>query len=287
MERFFRLAQLMGNKYGLMAKAEPVARPLPEVISQIKNGILRNFENWVMGKYRALEILANQHKEPHAKALYDIYSDLVENIDAYSPVQMFNRINKILGLIASMKNDPKIYRSSIHDSVKIRRESDKNYREQLKSGFETNLKNISFGLEKAAKVLKAFVPEQELAGGAVEPIRKALSKEKLLMFMKTPVAQSYGLDDMDVMTRLLQYPELREKITTLINSIDRGHLPLDGSEVAAEAAEIKRLFDQKATTNLPFFEAGEDKAKQMSAPLEDDFEKESNQKLQKILRKYQ
>lgn len=251
--RLFRLADLFEHKYGIGSVVKTAATPPAEVLARVKGDILNNYRHWVMGKYRALKILG-EHGEPYAKALYNAYNDLVANIDTYSPVQLFNRVNKILNAIKEMKADPQGYRQSIHDSVEVTRESDKNYREQLKGGFETNLKNISFGLEKAAKILRAFAPGEEILGGAVEPQRKALSKEKLRMFMITPAAQFYKLDDIDVMQRILQYPETREKLTTLINSIDRGHVPADGPEVMSEAQSIRKMLDAQKQTNLPALE---------------------------------
>lgn len=248
--RMFRLADLFEHKYSGSSVVKTAASPA-EVLVRVKDDILTNYKNWVMGKYRALKILA-EAGEPHAKVLYATYNDLVANIDTYSPLQIFNRVNKVLSLINEMKTNKK-YRESIHDMVSVSKESDRNYREQLKSGFETNISRISYGLEKAAKILRAFVPDEPIGGSAVEPQRKELSKEKLLMFMRTPAAQHYGLDNIDVMTEALSYPEVREKITTLVNAIDRGHLPADGPEVMAETRAIKSWLDNKKT-NLPALE---------------------------------
>lgn len=243
--RISRLAKLFEQKYGLGLIAKAAHSP-KDVFERVKYDILIVYQHWVMGKHTALKMLA-ENNEPHAKALYTLYNDLVANIDSYSPVQVFNRVNKILALIKDMKANPKVYRQSIHDLVEIKRESDKNYRERLKSGFETNLSNISFGLEKAAKVLRAFVPGAPILGGAVEPQRKELSKDKLLMFMRSPAAQRFGLDNMEIMTQLLSYPELRAKLTTLINAIDRGHFPIDSHEVMIEADSLKQWLDNKKT----------------------------------------
>lgn len=250
--RIFRLADLFEHKYaGSVVKT--AASPA-EVLARVKDDILNNYKNWVMGKYRAMKILA-EAGEPYAKALYGAYNDLVANIDVYSPLQLFNRVNKILAAIKEMKADPSKYRESIHGMVEVHKESDKNYREALKSGFETNLKNISFVLEKAAKILRAFAPGEEIGGGAVDPQRKALSKEKLRMFMMTPAAQHYKLDNIDVMQRILQFPETREKLTTLINAIDRGHVPADGPEVMAEAQSIRKWLDAQEKTNVSALES--------------------------------
>ena len=251
-----RLARVFEVKYGLISEA---ASP-GEVLARVKSDIVNNYRQWVDGKYRALKILA-EAGEPYAKKLFDAYVDLIQGIDAYTPVQLFNRLNKVLGLIHTMKLNPKEYRSSIHDSVGISRTVDQNYREQLKSGFETNLKNISYGLEKLAKTLRVLIDkETPLAGGAVEPQRKELSKDKILMFMRTPAAQTYGLDNIDVMTNLLQYPQLRDKITTLINAIDRGHAPADGPEVMSETRAIKKWLDDQQATNLPALEQAPEKS---------------------------
>jgi hypothetical protein len=252
-----RLARVFEVKYGLISEA---ASP-GEVLARVKSDIVNNYRQWVDGKYRALKILA-EAGEPYAKGLADAYNDLVQGIDSYTPVQLFNRMNKVLGLINAMKSDPKKeYRHSIHEIVGISKTVDQNYREQLKSGFETNLKNISYGLEKLAKTLRVLIDkETPLAGGAVEPQRKELSKDKILMFMRTPAAQTYGLDNIDVMTNLLQYPQLREKITTLINAIDRGHAPADGPEVMSETRAIKKWLDAQQATNLPALEQAPEKS---------------------------
>lgn len=252
MNRLSRLANLFDNKYGDGLVVKTAASPA-ELFERAKNDILNNYKHWVMGKYRALKILA-EAREPFAKTLYHDYNDLVANIDSYSPIQVFNRVNKILSFIHDMKKDPQAYRKSIHDMVEVSRQSDRNYQEQLKSGFETNLSNISYGLNKVMKVLHAFAPAEEVGGGAVEPQRKALSKEKLLVFMRTPAAQFYHLDNIDVMQKILQYQETRDKLTTLVNAIDRGHIPADGPEVMEAARAIKSWLEAKEKTNLPALE---------------------------------
>ena len=93
--------------------------------------------------------------------------------------------------------------------------------------------------------------ETPLEGGAVSQVRKPLSKEKLRMFMLTPAAQAYGLDNLDVMTGVLEDPELREMLTTVINAVDRGHVPKDGSDIALIAKDIKKRIEDKKKTNLP------------------------------------
>lgn len=247
--RIFRLADLFEHKYEVGSVVKTAADLTPaQVLSKIKDEILTNYKNWVMGKYRALKILAEAN-EPHAKALYTTYNDLVANIDSHSPVQLFNRINKILGLIKEMKDNPQGYRSSIHDMVEVNKESDRNYRELLKGGFETNLKRISYGLEQAGKALRAFVPGGQLAGGAVDAQRKDVSKEQLNIFMKGSIAHFLGLNDHDVMVEVLQDSELKEDVITLIN----GGRPKD-PQFKSKVKAIKNLIEMRKTTNVSALE---------------------------------
>lgn len=247
--RIVRLAELFEHKYSVDSVVKTAALPTPaQVLAKIKDEILTNYKHWVMGKYRALKILAEAN-EPHAKELYTTYNDLVANIDTYSPVQLFNRVNKILGLIKNMKDNPSGYRSSIHDMVEVSRESDVNYRERLKGGFETNLMRISFGLDKVRDSLKAFAPGAELIGGPVEAQRKNVSKEQLNIFMKGPIAHFLGLNDHDVMTEVLQDNDLREDVITLIN----GGRPRD-PQFKNKVKAIKESIDNRKTTNVPALE---------------------------------
>lgn len=255
--RLEKLGKLLEVKYNLKSEGASIQ----EVIDSIKKDILNAYNLYIhrdKAKEPVLEMLA-QLGEPFSVKLLSQFNTLVSDIDNPSPSILFRRINSILGLIHEMKSDPdKTVRNHIHDLIRVTKESEKNQREHIKSKFETVVSRLSSILEKKARILKAFLPKDvPLQGGAVEPQRKELSKDKLLMFMKTPAAQSYGLDNMEVMTRLLSFPQLRQKLTTLINAIDRGHYPIDGPEVAAEAAEIKRLLDQMAATNEPFFEKSE------------------------------
>ena len=72
--------------------------------------------------------------------------------------------------------------------------------------------------------------------------------------MMTPAAQHYKLDNIDVMQQVLSYPETREKVTTLVNAIDRCHIPADGPEVMAEAQAIRLWLNNKEKTNLSALE---------------------------------
>lgn len=236
--KIVRLAKLFELKYNFKSEAAS----LQEITNDIKNNIVNAhtlYINSATSKEPVLKILANAG-EPFSKSLINIMDDTVNNIDELTYLQLFNRINKVLGSIKAIKTDPdKKVRNFINDNVRISKESDKNYREHLKSKFEMIIYRISSILEKQAKILQKFIPkETPLAGGIANPERKELSKDKLLMFMHTPAAQSYGLDSLDTLALVLNDYDLRQKLTTLINSIDRGHTPINGPEIIKATQEI-------------------------------------------------
>lgn len=241
-----RLAQIFGLKYDLKSEAAIIQ----DIMNDVKSAIISSYNTFVNGdkaKEPVLQMLAD-HGEPFSKGLVSAMEDIVANIDKYSHVQLFNRINTILGAIHAMKSDPdKKVRNMIHNSIRVTRQSEKNYREHVKSKFEMVISRLSYTLEKQAKILQKFLPKEiPLEGGAVEPQRKELSKQKLLDFSRTPAASRYGLTSLDVMEKVLFYPDLRQKLTTLINSIDRGHMPLDGPEVNQSVEDIMSNFKARA-----------------------------------------
>lgn len=283
----FRLADLISVKHGLQSRASSIEN----IVDQVKRDLINAYNLYVNSqrtKDPVLQMLADAG-EPFSKSLVKNMEEIIGNIDSLTLVQLFNRVNKILESIKELKSDPdKKVRQSIHDLVRVNKESERNYREHVKSKFEMVVSRLSSILEKQALILRKFLPkETALEGGAVETQRKELSKEKLLMFMRTPGAQTYGLDNIDVMTKLLTYPEIRQKITTLVNAIDRGHVPADGPEVANESAQIMQMFKDKQS-NESLFEAGEDEAKeQMGATVESPNDPDATKTASsKLLKKY-
>ena len=258
--KIHRLVQCFELKYGLKS----LAASKQEMLDQVKKDLINAYTLYVdsqKAKEPVLQILANM-KEPFAKKLIHSMEEMIANLDTLSPSNLFRRINGILGTIRVMKDDPKkTVRNFIHDTIRVNKESERNYREHLKSKFEMIVSRLSSILEKKAKVLQALIrlenPELEgpsLDGGAVDPQRKELSKDKILMFMRTPAAQSYGLDSLEVMARVLFYPDLKAKITTIINAVDRGHTPIDGPEIKAAVIEIMKVFNERQQTNLSALE---------------------------------
>lgn len=250
MDRLDRLANLLEHKYAAIRKVTP--------LNVIKDGLVNAYKLYVnkdTAKEPVIQMVADAG-EPFSNKLLDDMHMLIANIDKLPAKELFHLVSQILGDIKAAKDDPaKTVRNFIHDAVRVRKESDRNYREHVKSKFEQALFRLSSLLEKSFQELQHFTRlEGPPEGTTVMPERKQLSKEKLLMFMRTPAAQFYKLDNLDVMQKILQYPETKELLTTLVNAIDRGHVPADGPEVMAEARAIKSWLDAKEKTNLPALE---------------------------------
>lgn len=246
MSFMFRVAQLLELKYNLKAEGAPL-----DYINDIKRDIINCYNLYLnsdKAKDPILQMLAN-NGEPFSKELVSSFEDLVANLNEYSLEQIFNRIRKIINMIADLKMNPQNpVRSFIHDSVRVTKESERNYREHLKSKFENVIVNISGILEKKLKVLQKFVPNSDnLSEYSFEPRKKELSKARIYRFIKNQadISGVYGLDSLEAFERLLFYPDLKNRITTLINAVDRGKIPQDGPEVKSSINEIMKDFRLK------------------------------------------
>jgi hypothetical protein len=272
--KIFRLVKYFDHKYSLKS----LAASKEETLDQVKTNLINAYNLYVnssKAKEPVLQMLANA-KEPFSKKLISSMEELVANINKLSAQLLFKRVVGILDSIRNMKNDPeKTVRNFIHDSVRVNKESDRNYREHMKSKFEMVISRIFSIFEKQGRILQSVIaletPEvhpmgSEEIGG---PVRKELSKDKILMFMKSPAAQDYGLDDLETMTRVLSYPDLKSKITTLINAVDRGHVPIDGPEVKSDVEAIMKIYQDRQHTNIPALEEMPEKPEEFGSILGD------------------
>ena len=259
-----KLAQILELKYNFKSTAATIQ----EVVRGVKNDLLVVYKNYISAKtavanYSAIPFFAQQG-EQHCVQIVEDMEDIVAKLDklATNPAKLFKAINNVLGTIKELDA---VIKEGTQSPERLDRQSQLNqYRHQVKK-LEESLKRVSNMLFQKAKILQKFVPGQELAGEPTIPRRKPLSKGKLYAFMKSSVAIKFGLDNIDVMTRLLDDPELREMLTTVINAIDRGHAPADGPQIYGEVSKIISRMEQKQT-NDPYFEAGEDEAHEMGRP---------------------
>lgn len=253
--RIHKLGRLFGAKYSVSNELISQA----SLKEEVKREILNAYKLYVDGsspqnKEPIIQMLANSD-EPICKQVISDMTELVANLDHPKHEKLIALMQRVIDTLT-----PEAIlqvREFIQSSTKGTNEAQRNHRERLKSKFEDRVKRL-------VGILSKMLGKERV----LDRTRMPITKEKLLVFMRTPSAEKYGLDDMDVMTRLLSYPELREKITTLVNAIDRGHMPLDGPEIAKETAELAELFRQKQS-NEPFLESNEEEAQrqmQMPAP---------------------
>lgn len=272
--KLFTLARLVEAKYGLVSegadpieKKDPVAEylaknpPTPaaaqipaQIVAQVKSDIMNAYNLYVnseTAKEPVLQMLADAGVE-FSKDLVKKFETLISNIkrNAGSIEQLYKVVKEIRQLTKDGKNSKEV-REAIHNSVRVTKESEKNYRERVKSKFESVLVRIHSIFDKQVSRLGKFLPDEPTdSDEPLKPQRMELSKEKLSIFMKTPAAQQYGLDNINVMQKILFFGDLRQRVITLINAIDRGHIPADGPEVAKETAEIIAAFRLKEETNV-------------------------------------
>lgn len=244
--RLFRLAALMDNKYHLISKAATWNEEAKRAVKNAFNLYVNPDSPSLVEPI--LQMLADSG-EPVSKNILSKMNSVVANLDHPNHEKILGLIKDVVDTITP--DAKKEVRNFIHTHTKGTTEAQRNHRERLKSKFDT----VTVPL---VSVLSKIVGRER-----VLPIRRMeLSKEKLLMFSRSAAAQKYGFDNLEVLTRLLSYPDLRDRLTTLINAVDRGHIPADGPEIMKETGEIKALLAQKAATNEPFLEAGEDEAQE-------------------------
>ncbi len=260
------MAQLYELKLSLQSQAAA-----KDVMNDIKRDLIDAYKNYASARtarpaYNIMPLLA-QKGEPNSKEIIARLKDIVDNLDTLSVSQMFNKVNGILAIISKLSEDEnhKEIRNAIFRAwfptleQKEVGQADKNQADMALSKFEqTVFKKFARHLEVQAKKLKGLGQiATPIAGGPSEPLPKALSKETYLMFMKTPEAAQYGLDDMDVMTKMLEFPDTRYLVDRLINAIKRGHRPRVGGEVLRATDEQKEL-KRKMQSNLGLLEASEE-----------------------------
>jgi hypothetical protein len=251
------LARRFELKYSL--KSEATTRR--DLANEAKRELINAYDLYVnpeTAKEPILQQLSNSG-EPTSKIIIEGMETIVAGIKKkqLSAPALFHLVNNLLGIIHKAKTDPaKTVRNFIHDNTRVTKESEKNYREHLKSKFELiAFKRLSSILDGVRiKLQTATKLEGPAEGAPVDQQRKELSKDKLLMFMNTPGAQTYHLDNMDVMYQILSDPEMKNKLTTLINAISGGHIPVDGPVVAAEAKSISDWLKAGKKTNVPALE---------------------------------
>lgn len=258
--RIYRLAQLLEQKYLISEAGDPVRED--KILSAVTTELINNFKLYVdsqspSNRNPVLGMMVNMG-EPHVARIVDKINKLISQtgneLDAH---EYMKYVTEILSLILLMQGEKADVNNFILENFRTSRHADRNYRDQVMRKLWANISIIYSVYQKIARTLKVLVPDANVPSDKVEPQRGEISRDKYIDFMYGPAAQKYGLNNFGILTKVLEDPALKEKLTTLINSVDRGHVPLDGPEVAAATKEIMDLYNMKNKTNAPFFESNE------------------------------
>jgi hypothetical protein len=181
---------------------------------------------------------------------------LVSTMDNIPPNKLLDLVNDLLTIMYQIKNDPD---RSVRNNIRtaFRGHSEAAIKHHL-SRFEDSVTRSFSLLQKAGSYLQKLDPEAMVHGGSISPQRGDLTSQEILTFVqRTPTFKSFGLDSMEIIEKILQDPELKSLLTTVINAVNRGVVPADGFAMQTAAAKIKARLDQKNSTNQLFFESND------------------------------
>jgi hypothetical protein len=270
--RLDRLASLFEAK--LQAEAQSPKKRLKdptdkaEVLKRVATAIKDIYQGRIAPpKNNILRFLASLG-ERVSKHLIEDMADLAAEVDQLiqqpSQDQLLLQMANIRHDIAESKQS---VRQAIHNSVDptlpfAQREKE---RKHLKSKFE----DVCFRLERMliaqSDMVKQYVsPEAiqqvgNILSGKVSPKRKALPDKVFTDFALTSEAKKYGVDDLEVLAKIKDDPELKELLTTVINAIHRKQTPKDGNKLLQVATQIAANLPRQPT---PVFEMPEEQAQQ-------------------------
>lgn len=237
-----RLASIFELKYSLKAEAA-----IQDVINDIKRDIINAYKLYVdakTAKEPALQIFA-EAGEPNAAKIIAYMTAMVAKINELGakPSHLFKAVNKVLEYTTALD---KFMKTEGFNPERLPNEATRNQLNHYKRTLGTVLQRLSYILVKQAKILQKFLPQDvPLSGEEIIPDRKPISKDKLRMYG----AVLFGSDNLDIMSKLLEDPEMRERITTLINSIERGNLSARDVKVMEEARHIKNWLAEKTNVS--------------------------------------
>lgn len=94
--------------------------------------------------------------------------------------------------------------------------------------------------------------------GRFSPQRGALSVYDIISFIREH-GDEYGLSSLEDWTTVFRDdPKLKEEMTTVINAVNRGHLPLGSADMKMEIARIIKEYEQRKSNNATLFEETEE-----------------------------
>jgi len=155
-----------------------------------------------------------------------------------------------------------IFQIMPHGTVSDRARRDQQY-SKAKTGLSRIL-SLALTMQQNLRQLELAAPErfveedsEEDIGelpGRFAPQRAVLSIYDIISFIREH-GDEYGLSSIeDWETVFRDDPQLKEDMTTIINAVNRGHIPLGSADMKMEIARILRNHEQRKKTNAKFFE---------------------------------
>lgn len=296
-----RLARYYELKYSLVSEA---VSDEDKRINLVRQELVDAYNHYINIDSRQLKPAYNivpllaESGEKYSKQLISLMENLVRDIDTKDLYEIFDKVQAILAFITELQGAKRSeVRNSIHDMIPIRRDTDKNRREQAKSKFENVVfKKLASLLEKQAKSLNVMLGKSApIAGGPTEPEVKEPTKEEQNMFRRTQLAVAHHLDHGPIFGQIWGYPDLKRRLIRLINKGKNRWLEVSTDpEIAAETAAIVEEFKRRQT-NESYFDSNDPQKHNFISPelkkereeqqrLLEEAKQEEWEKLQEVIR---
>lgn len=240
--RISRLARFLEAKYQFRsitaAESYFVITPL---LREVKSNILDVYRNYFSRSARdSMFQFAADAEDPLAIELTFKMDTLVKNIDNLSVQELAKSINVLLNIMLAMKGDAnKSTRQAISDVLPGRTQSQRDARERALVKYERSLSYSFSALQKIVNKLQAEAPGVKPVEGDISRQRGELTKQQLLDFLlSSPLFANHNLSSLDIMEAITSDPDLKDKLTTLINTVKRGHDPKNAPYITNLVKEI-------------------------------------------------
>lgn len=256
MSKIIRFAKILELKHGLNSKA---ALDPNRVVLEAKRDLLNAYRLYVSGTSAKDDVLSQLYNvgESFSQLFMTKMEDVVSNIDKLSenPEEFLSSINELSRMISDKQNKQMV-RDFINKKVSNQKKSD-----QLKVKVELVFKRLSSILSGLSKNLNEAFPSTEgFVGDVLERTPGPLSAKQRLQFIKfNPEAAKYGLDNEDLVGKLLELPEMHRPLDRLIRAVIRHDNPSDMSHVMEVSKDLKELLDirNKKLVDEQFFDLPE------------------------------
>jgi len=252
------IADILQIKYGLFSCAQEENK-FNEILNKTKKQISETYFLYVAPNASTggwIDQMAVRG-EPVSKKITRLFAELVSKLDDLTMEEINKMLSTIQKLVVGIETDEsrKVY-NAVWDSYIIKvRPRDVNTRAYEFRKFQGQLARLSSIIGKILDSLSRITLIENNAGKAFDPKRQQLGAKEYLKFSKTDAAEKLGLNDLDMLERIIQYPDLQYKLDTIINALNRGHNPRDWEEFKEGAGLIisaYKLLEEKKKSNFDY-----------------------------------